>query len=1148
MPMNILAADEPAFKDMTGSEYYAESAGILSELGILAGYEDGTYGAEKTITRAEMSAIVCRILGKEADAEKAKGKTEFDDVAADHWASGYINIATKEGIINGDGNGKFRPEDDVKYEEAIKMLVCALGYAENITVDPKDWSKAYLDIAEEKGFTENLKGKKGEAATRGDIAVMSLNGMESDLVAPIASLKEGSYRGTQKVKLSTTTKDADIYYTTNGDTPTVKSTKYTKEISITRTSTLKAITVKNGVIASDIMSVKYTIKSSGGGGGSSSPSTPSSYTVSFDLNYEGATDAPANQTVNSGATATKPENPTRENYAFVGWYEDSLYTSKYDFSQVVSSNITLYARWVDIADTTDTDGDGLTDPMEEYYGTDKTKVDTDEDGLSDCTELMSLGLNPLIKDTDNNGIEDGNEDSDLDLLTNLDEITRGTDPALADSDSDDLNDYTEINTYGTNPIMDDTDEDGVSDGKEIELGTDPLVAQSSFDLNVVSETNDTVSASVQLELDGEQVETLSVEPVENDALFSDEIPGYLGQAYDFNVEGTFDSATLNFEFDDALLNDPDFDPVIYYYNETTGLLEELSTTISGNVASAEVTHFSTYILINRKVYQESFTWQDTWENEQHYTDVELILIIDDSGSMDGNDSNNQRLAVAQTLVDNLPEGSKIGIVKFASSTSILTSSLTDSKDDAKTFLTTSYFSSYGGTKMYRAINDSFGLFESTETTTLKMMVVLTDGDTSDTSSHSSVVSTANSNNVRIYTVGLGNSTSYFNSYLKPLANNTGAAFYLASDADELSEIYNDISEKIDIETDTDNDGIPDYYEDNMVLFNGVKIQLDKNNPDTDGDGKLDGEEVELTYTYNNDRSQVVVKGKVNADPLNKDTDYDGIIDSEDNKPLVWNISDRDLAMFAQICYEDIPEGTLISSLSTTYPNYAKNINDKFQSAASLEELKGWKVFKTHYSIGGLQIAVFEKDKQLVFACRGSEDLDIWYKSPEFFADWIVADGLGWLTGINAQAPAAKSFVKKTMKNYSSYSVYVTGHSLGGNVAYNLASKALDVDNSRVKKINTYNGLGLLYGVTLGITDWVDAYRLADNGEKIKNYHVDGDVVFGWPLTFHYGSSPSYSMSEGAYGAHDLYSFFVQLPHSRSDHFAGGGGGGGGGGR
>lgn len=343
-PMNIFAAegDTPAFSDMKSTDYYAQAATALEEMGIIAGYPDGTYGAEKSINRAEMAAIVCRIIYKEADTETAKGRTIFDDVAEDYWASGYINVAVREKIINGDGDGKFRPEDDVTYEEAIKMIVCALGYGENVTPDPADWSKAYIDIADDKGITSGLKGKKGEAATRGDIAVMSYNGLSADLTMPTASLGAGIYRGKQTVKLETLTKDAEIYYTIDGSDPTVKSAKYTKAISISKSCTLKAIAVIGGAITSGVLSVDYRIKHSGGGGGSSTPTT---YTVSFDLNYNGATGTPSSQTVNSGNKATEPELPIRDHFEFAGWYTNAECTDEYTFSTPVSENLTLYADW-----------------------------------------------------------------------------------------------------------------------------------------------------------------------------------------------------------------------------------------------------------------------------------------------------------------------------------------------------------------------------------------------------------------------------------------------------------------------------------------------------------------------------------------------------------------------------------------------------------------------------------------------------------------------------------------------------------------------------------------------------------------------------------------------------------------------------------
>ncbi len=76
---------------------------------------------------------------------------------------------------------------------------------------------------------------------------------------PVASLKEGTYDESQKVALSSAVPGAEIYYTTDGSEPTVESKKYTGEFRIFRTTTLKAIAVKDGEILGDVMSVSYTL-------------------------------------------------------------------------------------------------------------------------------------------------------------------------------------------------------------------------------------------------------------------------------------------------------------------------------------------------------------------------------------------------------------------------------------------------------------------------------------------------------------------------------------------------------------------------------------------------------------------------------------------------------------------------------------------------------------------------------------------------------------------------------------------------------------------------------------------------------------------------------------------------------------------------
>lgn len=143
----------------------------LSALDILSGYPDGTFKPENTITRAEFAKIIVTALGVGDAAEYARGVTKFSDVPATHWASGYINVASDMGIINGYGNGKFGPEDKVTYAQAITMIVRALGY------EPKakalgGYPGGYLAIAAEKDITENVTIVNSLAANRGDIAIM----------------------------------------------------------------------------------------------------------------------------------------------------------------------------------------------------------------------------------------------------------------------------------------------------------------------------------------------------------------------------------------------------------------------------------------------------------------------------------------------------------------------------------------------------------------------------------------------------------------------------------------------------------------------------------------------------------------------------------------------------------------------------------------------------------------------------------------------------------------------------------------------------------------------------------------------------------------------------------------------------------------
>ncbi len=757
---------------------------------------------------------------------------------------------------------------------------------------------------------------------------------------------------------------------------------------------------------------------------------------------------------------------------------------------------------IDFEDVTDTDGDYLTDALETYYKTDKSNPDTDGDSLSDYIEIVILGTSPLTPET-TEGVPDVTLDSDEDGLSNGEEIRLGLDPGDDDTDCDLVKDAEELK-LGTDPLNYDTDGDGASDGWEVSNGTNPSVAESTFDVKYTSTYKDMVKASVELELTGEQVETLAVDPVLGDYLFPEDMPGYIGAAYNFSVEGNFDTAKIFFECEDGLSLEKK--PTIYYFNETEQMLEALETTIEGNVASAVVEHFSTYILVYSTVYESAFEWQDIWEVTGNYDSIEIVFVIDDSGSMSSNDYSNQRLSVAKELITNLPEKSKIGIVQFASSVYRLTPEMTTDKDAAKKLLSTSYFKSSGGTYMYSAINSAFGLFTTSDESTLRMMVVLSDGSSSGTNQHSACITTAQNKGIRIYTVGLGSSTSYFNSYLRPLAESTNAAFYPANEASELKEIYKEIQKGIDLITNSDEDSIPDYYEEHMYSFNGKKIKLNKYLEDTDGDEVWDDKEIEVKMLYTQDGTKALVFGKIKSYPDVKDTDNDSIDDLYDPDPMEYTITDRTLAMVEGLSYSDLSEYEG-QTVSEAVKNGAE-IDMKRMTDDGLQYLGNAIIVYSNDSgtnklpedtvdrgLGSLALKFVRRNRptSIIYGLRGTEFDDDFLN--DFPADVVLF--VGWDTG---QSKIAFDEYKRLANRNSTYDYYVTGHSLGGRLAQDVIYKIYNANEGGIIKKNakitppvhnaTFNSLGYNKAVYKTLENNI----LAEYKDKLVNFYYGGDFV------------------------------------------------------
>lgn len=558
-----------------------------------------------------------------------------------------------------------------------------------------------------------------------------------------------------------------------------------------------------------------------------------------------------------------------------------------------------------IYDTTDTDGDEVYDWIEEYFGTDSDKDDTDADGLTDFDEIYVTLTDSVKFDSIGEGSSDAEYDFDEDGLKNFEEVIQGSDPHKADTDADTLNDADEI-LHGTDPADSDTDKDGMPDGIEIPYGMNPLEPDTLNDgildgdrqFNVAVENDEAfdeygIRTTVKLSLHGSQIHSLSVDKIDkNDEFLSDKVPGFLGNAFEYTVDGTFDTAEISYEFPEEMLSNPDFEPAIFYFDEEEQILTPLENQIvSGNTVTAQTTHFSKYILLNKKEFVKVWKYEIKFDSsEESYANVDVAFVIDSSGSMTSNDRDNVRKSVTKNFINKLSSSDRGAVIDFDDSARVC-SGLTSDKDVLSSAV--DRIDSSGGTNLSVGIQAAIDLFTSSSyvnNDSLKIIIMLTDGDGTYSTN---LTQTAKNNGIIIYTVGLGNSVSV--SKLKEMAEGTTGNYYPASDAEKLYGIFDDIAEEADLKKDSDSDGVNDYFEKEMNagrlrLGTGVPLLgMDYQDDDSDDDTLKDGAEISVKKSnrfqnlFNGGTEKIYVK--LYSNPTSVDTDGDLIVDSKDDTPL-----------------------------------------------------------------------------------------------------------------------------------------------------------------------------------------------------------------------------------------------------------------------
>src|SRR6056297_254777 len=161
-------------EDVVGEDS-EEAVATLMALGVVNGYPDGTFKPDKTLTRAEMAKLLVEALGY---GDLAEGTTTSFADAQGHWAQSYVGFAAAMDIVNGYPDGTFRPDQTMTMNEAVTMVVRALGYTDDVLKG--SWPTNYKVKALDLGLTEDVT-VSGDAS-RGATAIVLHNSLEARLV------------------------------------------------------------------------------------------------------------------------------------------------------------------------------------------------------------------------------------------------------------------------------------------------------------------------------------------------------------------------------------------------------------------------------------------------------------------------------------------------------------------------------------------------------------------------------------------------------------------------------------------------------------------------------------------------------------------------------------------------------------------------------------------------------------------------------------------------------------------------------------------------------------------------------------------------------------------------------------------------------
>jgi len=178
-----------------------EAIETLSALNIMIGDDNGLFRPDDSIKRSEFAKVAVEAMGL-GDVAKASGhQTKYPDVVENHWANGYINVATEQGVVIGDDEQNFRPDDSISYAEAMTILVRIIGH-EPSALAKGGFPTGYMVVGSQNGISKNAAGAANDKVSRGTVAQMTFNSLSVKMMEQVGFGSDERYEIVDKTLLA----------------------------------------------------------------------------------------------------------------------------------------------------------------------------------------------------------------------------------------------------------------------------------------------------------------------------------------------------------------------------------------------------------------------------------------------------------------------------------------------------------------------------------------------------------------------------------------------------------------------------------------------------------------------------------------------------------------------------------------------------------------------------------------------------------------------------------------------------------------------------------------------------------------------------------------------------------------------------------